>query len=1216
MAGENKHKNKNGILLEHLLTTIEITNIGIFVWNLQTDEVMYSKEWANIVGYEQCELNNHVSTWESMLYKEDLRDAEIALEKYLSGHADMYVAEFRMIKKDGTVIWAHDKGKITQYSDDGKPLILCGVLQDISAIKETEKTLKEKTDLLDLIIEVAEFGIWDWDMTTNQLSYNDEYLNMIGYTREETLGTAEEWQARCHPDDLTGSLEQMTDFLQGNTNRYVVESRMKHKDGRYLWARDIGIIAERDTDGNPTRMVGGHFNIHDLITTQYNLEEALSELEGHKNNLEQEIEKRTNEIIEQDRLLLEINDVSKKLLSVTENMVYDEIVTESLEKLAVVFKTPEISLWRLKEVNGKKYTYQEHAYKDGLRVAFDTLDMKEYISQLPDDDAMMHVREDGNTIISYYRINPDYIKILEVKDIVVDDFMQNIPTSLRDHLRRDSKNYRSFLLAPVYVQEILFGYVALSDEKENVSYSDVQSQMLIMCGNLFASARVKYEMDNQLRHAHEEALLSTQAKSNFLANMSHEIRTPLNAILGMSEIILRESYGGPTEEYAVEIRNASENLLSIINDILDISKIESGKLEVINLEYYITSLLNDVISLSRVRLQNRAIIFTTFVDSTIPAILVGDEIRIKQILLNLLSNAIKFTKSGNIHFNATCEHKDGKAILHFSVKDTGQGIKKEHMDRLFMQFERVNTKKNRDIEGTGLGLAITKQLCEMMGGGISVESEWGNGSTFNVTIPQIYTDYAPLVTAPQTQNVLLYEARELYANALKKSIENLGSKCTICTNQSDLVSFLYEDTYDFLFAPTVHFSKIKSLKESLKKEFTIVLMIDPGDTIIYRDTLTANLPITCLQLANVFGTSDVLVQSRTKTEHFIAPDLKVLVVDDNLVNLKVAQGLMSPYKFNIETAINGLEAVSMVKNNVYDLVFMDHMMPEMDGVDATTEIRKIPGDYYQKLPIIALTANALVGARELFINEGMNDFLAKPIEMHKLNAILLKWIPKDKVQFVSRHINEHEQNGEEEPVIAIDGIDTQKGIKAIGGSLDDYLDVLYSFYNDGVNKLKTIREAVDRLDTNAFRIDVHAVKSASASIGAFALSEKAKKLEDALIREDAKYVVANTDSFFDLYSSVLDVLKEKLQVDVDDANSEKPIGSGDLLKEVLPTLEEAIDLLDMDIIEQNLENCLSYDWKGDINSHLQSIKSFTEAFEYYNAKPPLEAIKEEIEKYY
>ncbi len=723
-------------------------------------------------------------------------------------------------------------------------------------------------------------------------------------------------------------------------------------------------------------------------------------------------------------------------------------------------------------------------------------------------------------------------------------------------------------------------------------------------------------MDEQLRQAHEEAILSSKAKSSFLANMSHEIRTPLNAILGMSEIILRESLGRSAEEYAVEIRNASENLLSIINDILDISKIESGKLEIIEVDYYISSLLNDVSSLSRIRLQNRKVLFTTFIDSSIPSLLKGDEIRIKQILLNILSNAIKFTREGHIHFNATCTHENGKALLQFTVSDTGMGIKQADLDRLFLQFERFDTKKNRNIEGTGLGLAITKQLCDMMHGTISVESVVGRGSTFTVTIPQTYTEYTPIVSTPAVQNVLVYEARELYADSIKESIVNVGSKCTICTNQSDLLNLLYEQKFDYLFAPSVHFSKIKNLKEELKAHFEIVLMIDPGDTIIYRDTLTANLPISCLQLANVFGTTDLFVQARTKTEHFIAPDIKVLVVDDNQVNLKVAKGLMAPYKFAIDTATNGEIAVEMVKNNVYDLVFMDHMMPEMDGVDATIAIRKLRDEYFQKLPIIALTANAIVGAKELFVKEGMNDFLAKPIEMHKLNAILLEWIPADKIQFVTFQAPIYDYVEKITPSISITGIDTERGIKAIGGNVEDYLDVLRSFYSEGIKKVGVITDALNRLDITTYRIEVHAVKSASASIGAYELSELAKNLEKAAIDDDMPFITSHTADFIASYKQVLDELKETLQVNTEQSTQGNPIGNGEVLQDTIQKLEEALDMLDIDTIEQSLEVGMSYNWQGEINNLLQSIRLCTEAFEYYNAKPPLEQIKAEMQKYY
>ncbi len=657
----------------------------------------------------------------------------------------------------------------------------------------------------------------------------------------------------------------------------------------------------------------------------------------------------------------------------------------------------------------------------------------------------------------------------------------------------------------------------------------------------------------------------------------------------------------------MEIKNASESLLIIINDILDISKIESGKLEIINVEYNITSLLNDIISMSKMRLEDRPVILTAFIQSDIPCNLYGDEIRIKQILLNLVSNAIKFTKKGSISFEVSCEMQDEKANLVFDVKDTGMGIKEDDMQRLFMQFERVDTKKNRNIEGTGLGLAITKQLCEMMGGTISVQSKIGEGSVFTVRIPQRYSEAMPVAAKANEKKVLLYEAREVYASSIKRTISDLNASCTVCVNQSELTQYLTQQQFDYLLTPVLHIDKIKNLCLKMDVKINIVLMTDPGDLTIYLDENVVNLPITCIQMAQIFGGINLNKNKKETSNSFVAPSANVLVVDDNTVNLKVAKGLMSPYKFNLETAINGALAVEKVINNKYDLVFMDHMMPEMDGIDATAAIRKMQGDYYRDLPIIALTANALVGAKELFVKEGMNDFLAKPIETKKLNEILQKWIPKQKQE--SADFTEEIKN---EFNLSISGINTNYGINMMNGKLDDYYDVLNAFYHDGLKKVDTLKTAVSQRNFDTYRIEIHALKSAAGSIGAFNVSQEAKRLEQAAIKQDYRFILAHMDDFLATLQKLLSSIDEHLKNKDEESLKCKEFGNIALLKENLNEIEAALTTFDIDVLDKAMQECLTFVWKGEINNILLKLKQLIDAFEYYNARPIVQDLKEEI----
>lgn len=388
---------------------------------------------------------------------------------------------------------------------------------------------------------------------------------------------------------------------------------------------------------------------------------------------------------------------------------------------------------------------------------------------------------------------------------------------------------------------------------------------------------------------------ANQAKSNFLANMSHEIRTPMNAIIGMSDILLRD--GNLTEEMSSQIKNikdAGDGLLGIINDVLDISKIESGKYEILDDDYDFPSLIHDISNIMQVKLAETPVELKISVDSDIPVDLIGDELRVRQILMNIVGNAAKFTQKGYIELASRYTRIDEYNVeLQFDVKDTGIGIKEENIDSIFGIFSQVDTRRNRNIQGTGLGLAISRNLARMMGGDITVESVYGEGSVFHISVRQRIAKYRPI------------------GDEVAKNLEEL---------------------------------KYKAAKE--------------------EDTMTI-------------------------VEH---PDKKVLVVDDAKVNLIVAKGLLKPYKMQVDTADSGSRAVLMVQEKDYDIVFMDHMMPELDGVDTTKLIRDLGEDKYKNLTIIALTANAVSGTKEMLLEEGMQDFLAKPINKDELNAVIEKWI--------------------------------------------------------------------------------------------------------------------------------------------------------------------------------------------------------------------------------
>lgn len=706
-----------------------------------------------------------------------------------------------------------------------------------------------------------------------------------------------------------------------------------------------------------------------------------------------------------------------------------------------------------------------------------------------------------------------------------------------------------------------------------------------------------------LRIARDQALLNSKAKSNFLANMSHEIRTPLNAISGFADIILRETPNGNATEYAQSIKDSSNTLINIINDILDISKIESGKLEICELPYEFAPLINDVINISRVRLGNKSLMFITDIDNHIPAWLIGDENRIKQILLNLLSNAIKYTHQGYIALRISATVEANHANLRFSVKDSGIGIEQEDLKRLFDKFERVDTKKNRNVEGTGLGLAICKQLCEIMDGHIQVQSTYGEGSEFIVDIKQKFPLFKPLAQISEKKTVLLYEFRELYRHSVSKALKKLGCNCVACANQSELYANINKMQYDYILTAALHLEKVQALIAKYNLSVPVAAFVDYGETVSDHTVDVIPFPINCLQLSallNGYSESENSVKHSEEVSSFEAPTARVLLVDDNPVNLQVAKGLMKPYKFEIDTADNGMEALAMVKLKNYDLVFMDHMMPEMDGVDTTIAIRQLNGEYYKSLPIIALTANVLAGTKEMFIREGMDDFLAKPIEVNKLVQLLIKWLPKSKIEKLA--VEGSTTTDKKTNNITIAAIDTDFGIKSVGGSVDNYLQILATYYTDGLRKLISLPQHIANNNLALFRTEIHALKSTSATIGALELAAMATQLETAAQSNDYGFIKSHLDGFMSSLDKVLAALLLKLpsNLDTTDMNS-KPAGNINYLQTQLNYLIDSLELANIRQIEDYLNELLQYSWSENINNELSAIQQYTNMFDYDSA---------------
>lgn len=724
---------------------------------------------------------------------------------------------------------------------------------------------------------------------------------------------------------------------------------------------------------------------------------------------------------------------------------------------------------------------------------------------------------------------------------------------------------------------------------------------------------------------------------DFLTNVSHELRTPINAVTGLTAVMLKNEEDAGKRENLYSIQKAGYRLFGQIEDILDYTEIDTGKIVANEDSYMLSSLVNDIITERSMTDTKEGIELIFDVEAKIPAMLIGDSRKIKKIIKHLVDNAVKFTEKGGVYVRIYALRKSYGLNLCIQVQDTGIGMDAESLAKITERFYQSSRGRDRRAGGLGLGLPIVYGMTAVMEGFIQIESSVGNGTTVMVSIPQKIADESAgmKVENPSELCLACYLMPEKYEVAevrkfYDRMISNIACGLDVTVHRvfsidelEKLVS-MYRLTH--LFLAQQEYEASSEFVENLDSEIQVVVVADKN----YKAKANSRVkilrkPFYCFPVVNILNADSS--QASPHGKQMVCPDVKVLVIDDEPMNRMVAEGILKDYRMTVRTASSGMEAVAMCEEEEFDIWFIDHMMPEMDGVETLKQLRRLHTDSANMSAAIAFTANAVSGAREMFLREGFDDFLSKPVDAHELDRVLRKVLPKSRIQFVDIKDTANSESSESKPdspakkdeitLLREAGINTAAALDYCRKDPQFYIQLLRKFVTDADGKAKDINKSYENEDYANYRIMVHALKSSAKMMGADSLSQSAKDMEEAAKESNAEYVKANHDKLMDEYAQTVKLISSSIGVVTEESGEdEAPEGTSITLDELHGYLEElrgCFETYEADKA-QNLIDELGktvYDGKA-VKSMLRDIKHDVEEFEYEAAAEKTLALEEQL----